>query len=533
MAKADLQAKMNLDSTGFQRNLEKSKASLGKFGKTVNRVGNRLAKMGLASAAAAFVMLSKRAVSLGSELSDIAQSTNFATEQFQVFRGALIDAGGKAESMEKSIQLMQKAVVQGSEGLTTYLRAFERLGLNVDDLRAMKPEQQFQTIAKAIAGAKDQQGAFTAAVEIFGQRNAPRLMEVFKRLDEDGYGKMAKEIEAAYGIMDAETQAALDRAADRIEQFKNKATIKVGELIAMEGDGAAFKVLTARFFGVIAKVSVGFLEIFHKIAGTIPTLIGGALEGVANKFGFSLEAVALNFKIKMMEAANAVIQAFNNLTGRNVGIFALGPQFKKLRDVIERTEDKGAGVLDTALSKVEKLWKSEPLKGWKDSIDAGTDEIVKAYEGDLKAAKEAAKVRKEGLTVGISPGSSGSVAATTGGNTNTPETGQPETPATAKARSKVRGKIRTGQITSRGLGTRGSRFGRMPTMTERERAAGIFNTEVGKWSAHNAGRGPAGMAAKRGPAGMTQGASAGSQGSIEGRMLEHLRSIDLEIKRNP
>lgn len=253
-SKAEIRARMDADAKPFTRAMKRGQAALKKFDRAVLNVSNRLAKMGLATAAAAVLYLSRNAIQLGSYLSDVAHSTGFATEEFQVFRGALIEAGGKAESMEKSVLLMQKAIVQGSEGMTTYTRAFERLGLNVDELRAMKPEQQFQTIARAIAGAEDKQGALTAAIEIFGQRNAPRLIEVFKRLDKEGYGKMAADIEAAYGIMTASTQQALDRAADQIERFKNKATIKIGELIAFEGQGAAFKMLGLQF----AKVASNF-----------------------------------------------------------------------------------------------------------------------------------------------------------------------------------------------------------------------------------------------------------------------------------
>ncbi len=220
MANFSLLAKIGLDSKAFQTGLNTAKTSVGKFGKSVINASNKLAKMGLASAAAGFALLSRRAIQLGSELSDVTANTGFATEEFQVFRGALIDAGGASKSMEKAIVIMQKAVVQGSEGLTTYVRAFERIGLNVDDLRKMRPEEQFQTIGKAIAGATDQQGALTAAIEIFGQKNAGRLIEVFKRLDKEGYGKMAEDIKNTYGIMDAETQVALDKAADTIERLK-------------------------------------------------------------------------------------------------------------------------------------------------------------------------------------------------------------------------------------------------------------------------------------------------------------------------
>jgi hypothetical protein len=257
MANFSLLAKLGLDSKGFQKGLTSAKAGVGKFGKAVLNVSNKLAKMGLASAAAGFALLSKNAIALGSQLSDIAANTGFATKEFQVFRGALIDAGGNTTSMEKSIVTMQKAIVQGSEGLTTYARAFERLGLNIDDIRAMKPEQQFMTIGNAIATATDEQGALTAAIEIFGQRNAGRLIEVFDRLNKDGYGKMAEDIKKSYGIMDAETQKALDRAADTIERFKNKATIFVGELIAGEANFAALKILGFKIMETAANFGKG------------------------------------------------------------------------------------------------------------------------------------------------------------------------------------------------------------------------------------------------------------------------------------
>ena len=225
MARADIQADIDLDSSGFRKGIKKSQRSVKNF------VDGAIKQFGLLAGAAGIGSLTRSAINLGSYLSDVAESTGFATEQFQVFRGALIDAGGNAESMEKAILLMQKAVVQGSEGLTTYKRAFERLGLSVDQLKSMRPEQQFEMIAKSIASAEDQQEALTAAIEIFGQRNAPRLIEVFKRLDKDGYGKMAKDIEKAYGLMDTETQKKLDAASDRIDRFKNKVTIMTGTVL--------------------------------------------------------------------------------------------------------------------------------------------------------------------------------------------------------------------------------------------------------------------------------------------------------------
>ena len=347
MAKADITGRLNLDSTGFQRGIQRSKQAVGKMQKAVVNASNALAKMGLAAASAAVLLLSRNAIQLGSYLSDVAESTGFATREFQVFRGALIDAGGKAENMEKAITLMQKAIVQGSEGMTTYTRAFERLGLNVDDLRKMKPEDQFQAIGKAIAGAKDQQGALTAAIEIFGQRNAPRLIEVFKRLDKDGYGKMAKDIEAAYGIMDEATQKALDRAADQIERFKNKATIKVGELIAGEADGAALKILGLSISKAGAQLGVGMVNGIMDSIAFARNSFGATADWLYSKISSSFEMIGIQFKLAMIEAANVAIEAANKISKLTLfETIDTGKVYDDLRQVLKDSNKEWASFFD-------------------------------------------------------------------------------------------------------------------------------------------------------------------------------------------
>ena len=312
MANFSLLAKIGLDSKGFQKGLNSAKAGVSKFGRSVVNASNKLAKMGLGAASAGFALLSKNAIALGSQLSDIAANTGFATKEFQVFRGALIDAGGTTTSMEKSIVTMQKAIVQGSEGLTTYARAFERLGLNIDDIREMKPEQQFMTIAKAISQAEDQQGALTAAIEIFGQRNAGRLIEVFKRLDRDGYGKMAKDIEKSYGIMTEATQRNLDRAADAIERFKNKATIRVGELIAGEADGAALKILGLAIAKAGSQIGVGLINGIVDSLTFARNAFGAFADFFYNQMATTAKLFGNTLKMEFLNAVNNMIVAINN-----------------------------------------------------------------------------------------------------------------------------------------------------------------------------------------------------------------------------
>jgi hypothetical protein len=407
MAKFSLLAKIGLDSKAFQTGLNTAKSSVGKFSKSVVNASNRLAKMGLASAAAGFLLLSRRAIQLGSELSDVAANTGFATEEFQVFRGAMIDAGGSAKSMEKAIVIMQKAVVQGSEGLTTYVRAFERIGLNVDDLRKMRPEQQFEEIGKAIAGAKDQQGALTAALEIFGQKNAGRLIEVFKRLDKEGYGKMAEDIRKAYGIMDAETQAALDKAADTIERFKNKATIYVGELIAGEADGAALKKLGFRIMEAGANLGVSMVTGIAEAVAFARNGFGAFSDFFYDKLGSTIGLIGTLLKITLAESINPMLEKLNKIPKINIDLI----DTDKLNDDLTKDLDKGSKAFSEYFDARQAKQKEfelgyDPAKFWKEAAQAEESKLETSRKA-AKEARDAAKASLEALNGGGGSGGSG------------------------------------------------------------------------------------------------------------------------------
>lgn len=380
MAKNSIMMKMGLDSSGVKAGLAKASASIKAFAQGANEKLGNLAKLVGVGLAAAFVGFGKKALDLGTTLSDIAASTGFATEEFQVFRGALIDAGGKAESMEKGINNMQKAIVQGGEGMTTFTRAFDRLGLSVDDLRAMKPEDQFQTIAKAVAEADDRQGAYTSSMEIFGTKVAPRMMEVFDRLATDGYQKMASDVEESYGIMDATTQASLDKAADSIERFKNKATIKVGELISGKANFAALKALGARVGATLAEIGE---KIINTLVGGVKT-VGSAL---AAGFEYAWETAKKGTEVLALSLSKAIAPIVNSLADvlGKVGVKIEKWNVDAIQAKIDSIQfDKPTQRITELTQKNKQAWDDvlPPLKG----AGKAWNELADTYERQAKTA---------------------------------------------------------------------------------------------------------------------------------------------------
>jgi hypothetical protein len=199
-------------------------------------------------------------------------------------------------------------------------------------------------------------------------------------------------------IMARNTAERLAHARNQIDKFKQSATIKVGELIAGEADGAAVKILTAQLLGATAQFSVGILEGIYKLADTIPTFIGGAMEGVANKFGFSLKTVAIKFKIALQEGANAVILKFNELSGANIQTIRVAYRELAAEQAAAGERIKSdAGILETAMASVSDLWSGSPLDAWKKDIDSGTAAIVETYQGELDASRKVTEERKKQL----------------------------------------------------------------------------------------------------------------------------------------
>lgn len=248
MARADIKLTTDMDSSKLQAGLARARAGIKSF------ASSAMGQIAMLAGVAGFTGLAQKAIEFGSLQSDLANQLNMNTTAFQAFSGAMKSAGGNQEQAKKSVVALNASIIQAKEGLSTYVRAFDRMGISLENLEGKPVEQQMEIIAKAVNNATDRQSAFTSVVEIFGRRNAPQLIEVFQRLGKDGFGKLTEDMKVAYGIMDAETQKKLDDVADKMEMFKTKTTIIFGELLVksmpyIEMLGMGLKHLGVTFVG--------------------------------------------------------------------------------------------------------------------------------------------------------------------------------------------------------------------------------------------------------------------------------------------
>src|SRR5690606_33147654 len=84
-------------------------------------------------------------------------------------------AGTDSESLNKGLQRMNRSVGMASQGMMTQVRAFDALGLSIQDLMAMSTEERLGAIADGLLGIEISAMRATVAADIFGARQLNML----------------------------------------------------------------------------------------------------------------------------------------------------------------------------------------------------------------------------------------------------------------------------------------------------------------------------------------------------------------------
>ena len=139
------------------RGLKRAMQQVKRFGAGVAKLGVKLAGLGVglaAGLAAAAVQFAKS----GDEIAKMSKRTGVSTEALSKLKFVASQTGTNFSMLENAFRRMQRSIVDGERGLTTTLDALEALGLTLEDLQGLSPEQQFGKLADALSQIEDLQG---------------------------------------------------------------------------------------------------------------------------------------------------------------------------------------------------------------------------------------------------------------------------------------------------------------------------------------------------------------------------------------
>lgn len=232
------------------------------------------------------------------ETAKLAQRLGMAVEPLQALQLAAQMAG--VNDLTAVLQKMSITLGQATNGSAQAQQALAGIGLSVDQLASMAPDEQFRAISASIAAIQDPAQRAAAAVAIFGEQGvallplmSQNLAEVQQRFERLGVVLSADQTEAIESMNDALTlvQATFDgiigqvvgNLAPVVESLANEILSMVESFNSVSGSGGE---------GIANTITVAMLDIADYLAGVFDSAIiqfqefGGLMETVGSVFQF-------------------------------------------------------------------------------------------------------------------------------------------------------------------------------------------------------------------------------------------------------
>lgn len=188
----------------------------------VNQQLGRFATIGLAGAAAGVALLTRASLKNIDALAKQSQLLGTSIAALAALQLAAAKTGIETKTLEKSLINMTRVIAEAAEGTGLAVDTLKKLGLEAESLARMRPEQQFDLIADAMAGLNTQSEKVLAAYELFGGRGAAllRTLEAGSAAMDDAREK-TKRFGTALSAVDAKgVEDANDAFTDMSEALK-------------------------------------------------------------------------------------------------------------------------------------------------------------------------------------------------------------------------------------------------------------------------------------------------------------------------
>jgi len=211
---------------------DKASKTMETIGGNAKTMGNKIRKASAVIStiatvgAASLVKLVNNYSKAGDEVAKMAKKTGWSAESLSEMRYVASLAGTDIKSLGKASTNMSRAITGARDGLSTYTRSFDRLGISVTDLEGLKPEEQFWILADSVADLKDHNDKATTAMELFGKAGQNLLPML-----EEGSEAIAEQREECHEL----NLAFSDEAAKAAESFEDTKTKLVGAFVGIGG----------------------------------------------------------------------------------------------------------------------------------------------------------------------------------------------------------------------------------------------------------------------------------------------------------
>ena len=307
------------------------------FSKIGSVMGKLLPVLGAVFTVQAVTQWGKAILDDADALTKLHDKTGLSVEALQRLRAVGTDSGNSVDELTSAVSMFQNRAAEGDKSM---LGALGRLGLSLQALRALDPEEQFYAIAKAIQAVPDPLERTRDAMDLFGRSGASILPSLMADVD-----KLGK----SFSATSAESIAALDRLGDTIGAFwlkvKTWSTEGAGVAVrAVETLIGRFKILQAFVSGSDALPTVGspskaFGQAFAVPGLPSPDILEASDRALKKLIETNKKAVAE--ADKLTQANERFRASVKNLTSDAVGAKGFGAIGILMKEAAGRGEEFG------------------------------------------------------------------------------------------------------------------------------------------------------------------------------------------------
>lgn len=404
---------LNFDITGKDRTARAFRRVRQRLQGLSQSFGGLKAQMGAALGVAGLGAFVKKAVDAGDRVQKLSTRLGASTEALSQYRHVAELSGVEFENLARGLERMQDSIGDAAAGTGQARKALDELGIDVQDLKRLSPEQQFELLADALNGVGDSADRMRLARDIFGRTGAELLQ--ITAAGSEGIRRMREEADQLGYTLSQDQANAMAAANDAITRLKG-AMMGLGTVLAVELVPAITKAadwLRDRVPAAIEAARAGFARIEGFIAG-VKEWFGGldpAIQDVvtwfANAFGdngaivAALTAFGLVLKGLIaaagpiglfITAATLAVEAYKNWDKivafmRNLYEAVKEWLVDKFRMAIEANIAAWRKIIDVAREVYEgiKTWLVDKFNALVERIGAAVDKVVGFFEGAYDA----------------------------------------------------------------------------------------------------------------------------------------------------
>lgn len=220
-------------SKRISRSLDKVGVSVKQLGSVLGRATKNIALFGTAAAAAAVIgagVLASRSIDAIDNVAKLSSRLGIATETLFRFQHIANLSGIEFRTFSTALQRSQRRLADAAKGNATLSKAFSELGLSVNGLLRMDPEERFFQIGEALNNVSDKSERLRLAFQLFDTEGVAVLQAMENGAD--GLRAMAQEADALGLTMSADVVKGVEEASDSMDRLKALFTGVVNQLTA-------------------------------------------------------------------------------------------------------------------------------------------------------------------------------------------------------------------------------------------------------------------------------------------------------------